>query len=90
MVTAVALYITDAYSMFAGSAVSAVGFGENLMAAWLPLASRRMYNVLGYQWASAVLGFAALALTAAPVVLLIWGEKVRGRSRFIRDARYLG
>ena len=60
------------------------------MAAWLPLASRRMYNTLGFQWASALMAFAALALTAAPVTLLFWGEKVRGRSRFIQEARYVG
>ena len=89
VVTAVALYTADAYSLFAGSALSAVGFGENLMAAWLPLASRRLYTVLGFQWASTVLAFAALALTAAPAVLLVWGEKVRERSPFIREARYL-
>ncbi|KAL8953315.1 MAG: hypothetical protein Q9222_000839 [Ikaeria aurantiellina] len=90
VVTAVALYIADAYSLFAGSALSAVGFGENLMAAWLPLASKQMYGVLGNQWASALLGFATLALAGAPIVLFIWGEEVRGRSHFIKEARYLG
>ena len=81
--------MTDAYTLFAGSAVSCFAFGENMFAAWLPLASRRMYDVLGFQWASTVLAFAALTLTGAPMVLLVWGEKVRGRSRFIREARYL-
>ena len=90
VVTAAALYVTDTYSLFAGSAISCMSFGENIMAAWLPLVSRRMYSALGFQWASSLLGFAALVLTMAPIVLLIWGEKVRGRSRFIREARYLG
>ena len=58
------------------------------MAAWLPLATRRLYGALGYQWASALLGFAALALTVAPIALLIVGDKVRGSSRFIQEARY--
>ena len=89
VVTAVALYTAEAYSLYAGSALSAVGFGENLMAAWLPLASRRLYRALGFRWASALLAFAALALTAAPVVLLVWGKEIRGRSRFIREAKYL-
>ncbi|KAL8712569.1 MAG: hypothetical protein Q9220_003100 [cf. Caloplaca sp. 1 TL-2023] len=90
VVTSVGLYIADAYSLFAGSALSAVGFGENLMAAWLPLATKRMYGTLGNQWASALLGFATLALAAAPIALVVWGEGVRGRSRFIKEARYLG
>ena len=94
VVSAVALYIADAYSLFAGSALSAVGFGENLMAAWLPLAARRMYGVggLGERWASATLGFAALALTAAPICLVVWGRKVRDRSAFLKggQGRYGG
>lgn len=56
VVTAAAMYVTDAYSKFAGSAIANVAFGENMMAAWLPLATRRMYNVLGFQWASSLLG----------------------------------
>lgn len=90
VVTAAAQYVTDAYTLFAGSAISCFAFGENIFAAWLPLASRKMYDVLGFQWASTVLAFAALILTIAPVVLLIWGEKIRGRSPFIKEARYLG
>ena len=88
IITTGTLYIADAYSLFAGSAISVIGFGENMMAAWLPLATRRMYNALGYQWASSLLGFASLALTIAPLMLMIWGEKVREKSHFIKEARY--
>ncbi|KAI9849506.1 MAG: hypothetical protein M1837_004126 [Sclerophora amabilis] len=89
IVTAVIMYLTDAYAKYAGSAVAAVAFGENIFAAWLPLATRRMYTVLGFQWASSVLGFVALALTLAPIVLLLKGENIRKKSKFIKEASYL-
>ncbi|KAI4117748.1 MAG: hypothetical protein LQ345_002077 [Seirophora villosa] len=86
IITAVDLYIADVYARFAGSAISAVAMGENIFAAWLPLASARMYETLGYAWASTLLGFVALGLTAAPVALWWKGEWVRGKSRFIGEA----
>ena len=90
VVTAAALYVTDAYTLYAGSAISCFAFAENIFAAWLPLASRRMYDVLGFQWASTLLAFAALVLSMAPVVLLIWGERLREKSPFIKMAKYSG
>ena len=87
IITAVDLYIADAYMKYAGSAIAAVAFGENLFAAWLPLAAKSMYTTLGFQWASSLLGFVAVGLTAAPVVLWWKGEVVRGKSEFIREAK---
>lgn len=86
IVTSVGMYITDAYKKYAGSAIAAVAFGENIVAAWLPLAAKRMYTVLGFQWASSLLGFAGLALTLAPIVLLLKGESIRKKSKFIARA----
>ncbi|KAL8710238.1 MAG: hypothetical protein Q9220_005169 [cf. Caloplaca sp. 1 TL-2023] len=86
IITAVDLYINDAYTKYAGSAIAAVALGENLFAAWLPLAAKAMYTNLGFQWASSLLGFVALGLTLAPVGLIWKGETVRRKSRFIREA----
>ncbi|KAL8982059.1 MAG: hypothetical protein Q9205_003334 [Flavoplaca limonia] len=87
IITAVDLYIADAYMKYAGSAIAAVALGENLFAAWLPLAAKSMYTTLGFQWASSLLGFVAVGLTAAPVVLWWKGEVVRGKSGFIKEAK---
>ncbi len=86
IITAVDMYITDAYTKFAGSAIAAVALGENLFAAWLPLAAKSMYTNLGFQWASSLLGFVALALTLAPIGLVFKGETIRKRSKFISKA----
>ena len=88
IVTAVDLYITDAYAKYAGSAIAAVAFGENMFAAWLPLATTSMYTVLGFQWASSLLGFVALALSLAPICLLLKGEKIREKSKFMSAASH--
>ncbi|KAF2726065.1 MFS general substrate transporter [Polychaeton citri CBS 116435] len=88
VVTAVADYVTDAYaaSDYAGSAISAVAFGENLVAGTLPLATGRIYTQLGFQWASTLLGLLAFVLSLAPVVFLWKGTSLRARSPFMLSA----
>ncbi|KAL8831517.1 MAG: hypothetical protein Q9191_000826 [Dirinaria sp. TL-2023a] len=88
IISTVGLYITDAYTKYAGSAIAAVVFGENMFAAWLPLATKAMYTNLGFRWASSLLGFVALVLTLAPILLLVKGETIRRRSKFISEASY--
>jgi MFS family permease len=87
VVTAVADYITDAYaaSDYAGSAISAVAFGENNVAAFLPLAAQSMYTNLGFQWASTLLGFLALMLGVAPLVFIWKGKWFREKSPFMQS-----
>jgi MFS family permease len=85
---AIMMYITDAYAKYAASASAAVCFGENVFAAFLPLAAMSMYTNLGFQWASSLLGFIALALSFAPVVLVLKGEAIRRRSPFMSEAMY--
>ena len=90
VIHAVGMYVTDSYARYAASAIAGIAFGENLFAAVLPLAAYPMYSRLGFAWASSLLGFVALALSCAPVVLLFKGESVRGRSKFMESASYNG
>lgn len=84
---AIMMYITDAYAQFAASASAAVCFGENIFAAFLPLAAQSMYTKLGFQWASSLLGFIALTLSFAPILLVWKGKHIRAMSPFIKDAK---
>ncbi|KEF53616.1 uncharacterized protein A1O9_10591 [Exophiala aquamarina CBS 119918] len=86
VVIAIADYVVDAYSKYAGSAVAAIVLGENIFAAFLPLAAQNMYQVLGFQWASTVLGFLSLVLSFAPVVIVVYGRRIRARSPFMKEA----
>lgn len=83
IIQAVTTYITDCYPTNANSAVSCVAFGENMFAAFLPLATRRMYERLGVGWASSTLGFLAVAVSAGPMLIVLFGPKIRRRSRLI-------
>ncbi|KIW04355.1 uncharacterized protein PV09_04642 [Verruconis gallopava] len=85
---AIMMYVTDAYAKYAASASAAVCFGENMFAAFLPLASQSMYTNLGFRWASSVLGFIALVLSFAPIVLVWKGKDIRARSPFMSKATY--
>jgi hypothetical protein len=85
---AIMMYITDAYERYAASASAAVCFGENSFAAFLPLAASSMYTNLGYQWASSLLAFIALAMSFAPLILFLKGREIRKRSPFMKQAAY--
>jgi MFS family permease len=83
---AIMMYITDAYTKYAGSASAAVCLGENSFAAFLPLASQSMYTRLGFHWASSLLAFLALVLSCAPIVLVWKGRIIREKSPFMRES----
>ncbi|KAK4631765.1 MFS transporter cpaT [Fulvia fulva] len=87
VVSAVADYITDAYakSGYAGSAISAVAMGENIVAGFLPLAEASTYTNLGFQWASTLLACLGLLVTLAPVVFVLYGPKLRENSPFMQS-----
>jgi len=88
VVIAIAEYVTDCYSKFASSAVAVVACGENVFAAFLPLAAASMYTNLGFQWASTLLAFLTLLLSGAPIIIFFRGKTIRAKSPFIQEARY--
>lgn len=87
IVNAASIYVTDSYSGYAASAIAAVAFGENIFAAFLPLAAKPMYLKMGYQWASSLLGFVAILLTLAPMALFWKGRAIREKSAVIRNMK---
>ncbi|KAI4614719.1 uncharacterized protein J4E87_009314 [Alternaria ethzedia] len=84
----VTTYVVDAYAKYAASAIAGIAFLENFMAAFLPLATQSMYRTLGFNWASSLLGFIALALSFIPLILLRFGKSIRGKSPFMSEAGY--
>ena len=86
VVLAIAEYVVDAYSNYAGTVVASVVLGENTFAAFLPLAAQSMYSNLGFQWASTLLALLSIVLSFAPVLILVWGRHIRARSPFMKEA----
>ncbi|KAK6063637.1 major facilitator superfamily transporter [Seiridium cupressi] len=90
VVTGIAHYIVDAYSLYAGSAIGAVVLGENMFIAFLPLAAQSLYTTLGFSLASTVLAVISAVLAATPIALLVWGREIRARSRFMQSGKTIG
>ncbi|WRT68612.1 uncharacterized protein IL334_005590 [Kwoniella shivajii] len=75
-------YIIDVYLWSAASALSGTTVCRSLFGAAFPLFATQMYQKLGTQWASSLLGFLALLMAPIPIVLTIYGPKLRAKSKF--------
>ncbi|KAI0479186.1 major facilitator superfamily transporter [Xylariaceae sp. FL0804] len=75
-------YLVDAYLMFAASAIAGNTFLRSLCGAGFPLFASYMFNGLGIQWASTVLGCIAAVLIPIPVIFYLYGARIRSKSKF--------
>lgn len=75
-------YLVDSYLMFAASAIAGNTFLRSLAGAGFPLFSTYMYEGMGIQWASTLLGCVAAALVPIPVLFYLYGHKLRAKSSF--------
>ncbi|KAI9841007.1 MAG: hypothetical protein M1837_001082 [Sclerophora amabilis] len=75
-------YLVDAYLMFAASAIAANTFLRSLAGAGFPMFATYMFNGMGVQWASTLLGCFAALLVPIPVVFYLYGHKIRERSAY--------
>lgn len=64
------------------SAMAANGLLRYIFGAACPLLIVQMYNGMGFQWASSLLGFITVVLLPVPWLLYVFGEKIRGRSGY--------
>lgn len=76
------VYLVDAYSQYAASAMAASTVLRSLLGALLPLAGRSMYEKLGYGWGTSLLAFIAVAMVPVPIVFIKYGERIRRRNLF--------
>lgn len=75
-------YLVDSYLMFAASAIAGNTFLRSLAGAGFPMFSRYMFDGMGIQWASTLLGCVAAALVPIPVVFYLYGHKLRAKSAY--------
>ncbi|KAB8232502.1 major facilitator superfamily domain-containing protein [Aspergillus alliaceus] len=71
------VYMIDAYTKYAASAITAGNILRSLSAALLPLVGASLYNNLGYGWGNSLLAFVSLALGAMCLLFLKYGEEWR-------------
>lgn len=82
-------YITDAYSIYAGSALAANAVFRAVFAATFPLFTPYMYRNLGTQWASSVPAFLGLACTPFPFLFFRYGRAIRSRCKYSAEAMHI-
>ena len=75
-------YLIDVYLVFANSAISANTLMRSTVGAAFPMFAQAMYEHLGVDWATSLLGFLGVAMAGIPVVFYFYGPKIRARSRF--------
>lgn len=75
-------YLVDAYLMFAASVIAGNTFLRSLCGAGFPLFASYMFNGMGIQYASTLLGAVAAVLAPIPVVFYVWGHKIRAKSAY--------
>ncbi|KAL9121245.1 MAG: hypothetical protein Q9187_002200 [Circinaria calcarea] len=75
-------YLTDAYRVFAASAMAAATCCRSIFGAALPFATTPMYSKLGIAWATSLLGFLSLGMTIVPFGFIKYGPKIRANSKF--------
>jgi MFS transporter, DHA1 family, multidrug resistance protein len=73
--------LTNIYSS-AASAIAANTFLRSLFGAAFPLFATYLFNGLGIQWASTLLGAIAALLVPIPILFYIYGHRIRARSAF--------
>ncbi|KAH7124934.1 major facilitator superfamily domain-containing protein [Dactylonectria estremocensis] len=80
MVTAfmsISVYLVDAYTAHAVSAIAASTVFRSLLGALLPLAGRKMFHALGLGWGSSLLAFIAVVMIPISGLLMKYGENIR-------------
>lgn len=74
-------YLVDAYLWVAASAIAGNTFMRSLAGAGFPLFATYMFNGMGIQWASTLLGCVAAVLVPIPVIFYLYGHKIRAKSK---------
>ncbi|RPD59300.1 MFS polyamine transporter [Lentinus tigrinus ALCF2SS1-7] len=76
------MYIVEAFTMYAASALAAVSFLRSIAAFGFPLFAPAMYNRLGYGVANTILAAIAFVIGVPAILgLYTYGKKIRGMSK---------
>ncbi|KAF7901290.1 hypothetical protein EAF00_003511 [Botryotinia globosa] len=75
-------YLIDTFTSCAASAVAAQTFVRAIFAALFPLFVTPMFQGLGIEWGSSVLGFVATVLVPIPFLFYVYGKRIRMKGKF--------
>lgn len=75
-------YLADTYGRYASSALAAQSFSRNMLGGIFPLITSAMFHRMTFAGASSFLGGIGAILTLVPWVLVLYGPRIRARSKF--------
>ena len=78
----VQMYLIDAYTIFAVSAIGANTVVRSIFSTCIPLAGLALYARLDLGWGNSLLGFLVLAFALSFIILIRLGEKIRTNPKF--------
>lgn len=73
------MYLIDAFTVYAASAVAAITAVRSITGALLPLFGLSMYDKLGIGWGNSLLALVCLPLLLVSILLIRYGEALRER-----------
>ncbi|KAF2095729.1 cycloheximide resistance protein [Rhizodiscina lignyota] len=77
IVMSVQTYLVDAFTEHAASAIAANTVLRSVLGALLPLCGLQLYDAIGLGWGNTLLGFIALGMAPIPVLLGMFGARLR-------------
>ena len=78
-------YLADIYHRYASSALAAQSWCRNMAAGAFPVFTAIMFKRMTYQGAASLLGGIAAVLTIVPWALVLYGPKIRARSKIASE-----
>ncbi|KAI5301272.1 hypothetical protein KEM56_001853 [Ascosphaera pollenicola] len=82
---AIAIATMDCYDHYASSVLAAQSFLRNMFGGIFALITREMFVHIGYSGAGSLLGGVALALSLVPWALVLYGPRIRRRSKICME-----
>ncbi|KAK1993637.1 MFS general substrate transporter [Colletotrichum falcatum] len=76
------LYLVDAYTVYAASALAASTVLRSIFGATFPLFALQLFDGLGLGWGNSLLGFVALLMWPIPALFIKYGEHLRTAPKF--------
>ena len=73
------MYLIDAFTVYAASAVAAITAVRSIAGAFLPLFGLTMYERFGIGWGNSLLALVCLPLLLVSILLIRYGEALRER-----------
>ncbi|KAF5530409.1 multidrug resistant protein [Fusarium napiforme] len=71
------IYMIDAFTTYAASALAATSVIRSIVGGCLPIAGLPLYSALGYGWGNSLLGFVAIVVSIAPLLFWRYGKTLR-------------